>query len=286
MRHHIIGLEGLPGSGKTTYLRRLKNDPKTPFFIRKYEEGELNPIDLGYCAVMSKATYAQLLDDFHDIKQEIKDVSRVHDDFFITAYTKVFRPSFDDAFYQAFGQYELHRYADFKTFKATYMKLWQSFAKTYDKNSLYLFGGAVLQNHFELLLLHYKLDFDAMQSYFKAMIKALAPLNPLILYIKETDIKKTIFTTAEKRKTSDKEHFKDWIDMVIESFKAFPSAKEKGYVGFEGALKFYHDEQRFELNLLKTRVMDGKIFALDNDYDAVYQQILKEVQDHLDSNKA
>ena len=284
MKHHIIGLEGLPGSGKTTYLRRLEKDLKTSVTIKKYEEGELNPIDLGYCAVMSKATYAQLLDDFHDIQEAIKNVSMMHDDFVVTAYTKVARPSFDDPFYQTFGQYELHRYADFSTFKATYMKLWKAFAKQYDAKTIYFFGGAFLQNHFELLFLHYNLSKQAMQEYFKAMMKALAPLNPLILYIQESDIKKTILSVAKQRQTSDHVNFKDWIEMVIESFEAFPSAKEKGYRGFEGALKFYHDEQQFELDLLKTPAIASHVFKLNDDYDAVYQQILKAIQSRLDQD--
>ncbi len=282
MKHNIIFLEGLPGSGKTTYLRRLKKDLRNKVEMKMYEEGMINPIDLGYCAVMPHAIYTNYLNRFEAIKDSIEQVSMNHEDFVVTAFTKISRPTLDDPFYHVFGKYQLDQYADFETFKSTYIALWEKFSKNYKDDKLYLYGGAFLQNHFEILYLRYGLSKVEMMDYFKALIKTLKPLNPLIVYIKQQNIKQTIDLTAKKRTKEQTNGYKDWIDMVIDSFDSLPLAKAKGYTGLEGAYRFYEDEQQFELELLNNVSSETLSITLNKNYDHVYYDLYNYVKKSIE----
>jgi len=284
MPHHIIFLEGLPGSGKTVYSRRLSEDLTVNRPIKQYEEGALNPIDLGYLSVMSHAEYQTMLTRFSHMANDIENVSMQLGDVIITAFTKVKRPRFDDPFYEVFSSHQLINKADFKTFKRIYFALWQQFAQQHDKKTLYLYGGAFLQNHYEVLWLKYGLTQTQMRQYFKELITHIKPLNPLVVYIKQRNIQKTINRVAEKRKASQTGAFKDWFDMVIESLASMPLTKSKGYEHQDGAYRFYEDEQAFECSLLPTLPVKNIQLTLDEDYDEPYRSLLTYVNQHTTLN--
>ncbi len=274
MRHQIIFLEGLPGSGKTVYSKRLRDDLRQNHPIKQFEEGELNPIDLEYISVMSHAEYQTLLTRFKTIKAEIEAASMRLKDYIITAFTKVRRPSFDDPFYEAFSAHQLTEKADFETFKQTYYALWEAFAKQHDGQTLYIYGGAFLQNHYEALWLKYGLNEQEMRQYFIGFIATLQPLNPLVVYLKQTNLKATISRVANQRKASQTGAFKDWFDLVKASLSAMPLSESKGYLGEAGAYRFYHDEQTFETELLPSLQAATLQLDLNDDYEKPHQTLL------------
>ncbi len=277
MRTNIIFLEGLPGSGKTVFSRRLENDFKMLMPIKKYEEGELNPLDFGYLAIMDKTEYKHLLTQFNDIRDDIEAVSTNLGSFIMTAFTKVKRPSLDDAFYQTFSRYQLTEVNDFEYFKKTTFNLWKAFVESYDQDTLYLYGGAFLQNQYEALWLKYGLNLKEMQDYFKELINIIKPLNPLIIYIYQPNVSAAIKRTAKKRQAIYTGAFKDWFELVKASLMNMPLAKQKGYLEDEGAYRFYRDEQTFECEILKQKYYNHIKVELNNDYDAVYNQIYESV---------
>ncbi len=62
---NIIIIEGLPGSGKTTFAQQLYDDlkalGKNP---KRFLEGEMHPIDFAWIAVLTDEQYQALLKDY------------------------------------------------------------------------------------------------------------------------------------------------------------------------------------------------------------------------------
>lgn len=272
MKHKMIFIEGLPGSGKTTFLKRLndyfnKNNIQTRF----YTEGDLHPIDLAWCAILSKEEYESTLQKYVTYQDQIKSLTKPYEDKYILAYTKVRVDDKDANFFDELGKYEIYRADDFEQFKNTHLKLWKSFQPD---NHVYLFECIYLQNHINELILKFNKSKEEIISYFKTLMNQVKEHNPLLLYIKQKDVRKTLEHTIEQRR-SDNPTYKDWIDLVIDYFEQAPYAKELNYLGYEGAIRYFIDRNNLELNIIKEIGIDVVVFELDGDYDTVFEQIKK-----------
>ena len=77
---HVFFIEGLPGSGKTTFAARLEKTLKSEgYSVARYGEGMQNPLDLAWIAILSNDAYFDLLKRYpaysesiraHTVKQE------------------------------------------------------------------------------------------------------------------------------------------------------------------------------------------------------------------------
>jgi hypothetical protein len=88
----------------------------------------------------------------------------------------------------------------------------------------------------------------------------------------------TLSRITEERRTNDKSLYKDWIDLVTQYFEETKFGKVKGYVGYNGALKYFKDRQNIELEVLDKIKIDKKIVSLDKDYDEVFNEIIKDLK--------
>jgi len=278
MRHRLLLLEGLPGSGKTTYAKRIADTLKrSGLSVRQFNEGELNPFDLGYCALMDAPTFKRHLEHYDEIKEAILANTMKQGDNHVIAYTKVRRPSLSDSFYKDFAAHEVSRLKSPDAIKETYLAHWRAFAATDDENTVFIYGGAFFQNHIDALLLRYDLDQNAIRRYFHDLIESLRPLDPLILYIRQENPKTTILETAAKRTAEKTGGFKDWFEMVMDEIAAMPLSAQKGYRGQEGALRYFTDEQQTELSVLADLPVAKRVITLAGDYEKTY----REISDHL-----
>ncbi|MEC9484926.1 MAG: adenylyl-sulfate kinase [Candidatus Izemoplasma sp.] len=78
---HIIFIEGNPGSGKTTYAKRLKTTLENKGYkVKQYQEGDLHPIDLAWCAIVDESTYVDILNRYPMLENDIKQYTKHIDD--------------------------------------------------------------------------------------------------------------------------------------------------------------------------------------------------------------
>ena len=271
-------IEGIPGSGKTTYAQRLfehlKSSGKS---VVLYSEGDLHPIDLAWCSIMKSEDFTSLTEKYSKYRDQILAHSKFNEDTVITAYTKVRVEDSDASFFDDFSPYEIYRTKDFNHFKDTHITLWETFNTDHKKDTIYIFECIFLQNHINELNLKFGLFEAEIQKYFQELINTLSNLETYILYIKPLNIKKTFDKVIEERK-SNNENYKDWIDLVIEYLENTKLGKTLGYSGYEGALRYFEDRQKLECNLLEKLDTNKIIFEQDGNYDLVFTSI----KEHLD----
>ena len=275
--HKMIFIEGLPGSGKTTFAKRLKeylesNNQK----VLQLSEGDLHPIDLAWCSIIDRDTFNVLMLRYARYKEEIFKLSKFTDEQVITAYTKVRVDKEDDAFYSDFSKYEIYRTESFEHFKNTHLDLWSKFDGQPDM--VYIFECIFLQNHINELVLKFNKSEEEIYDYFNDLMSKVSKYNPVVFYIKQIDVIENLDKIIKERVTNDPTRFKDWIDLVVEYFEGTKFGKELGYIGKPGALQYFKDRQELELRTLKQATYDSNVYDLSNfDYDIIFEQMKKDI---------
>ena len=81
-----IVLAGPNGSGKSTLVNKLAGEfPK----LHVCREGDYNPIDLAWCALMSQTQYERVLETYKELEAEIRKNTTVEKEEYIVTYTKI-----------------------------------------------------------------------------------------------------------------------------------------------------------------------------------------------------
>ena len=268
-------IEGIPGSGKTTYAQRLYDHLQSQGeSVELYSEGYLHPIDLAWCSIIRTDKFNALTEKYSAYRDQILTHSKFMKDTVVTAYTKVKVDDQDSAFFDDFSPYEIYRTKDFHHFRDTHLALWETFNDSHEEDTIYIFECIYLQNHINELKLKFSLAEDDMLEYFQQLLDKLSNFETTVFYIKPLNIKETFDRVIDERK-SNNENYKDWIDSVIEYLEGTKLGKELGYIGYNGALRYFKYRQKLECNLLKKLAINKVIFEQHGDYDIVFDMIIE-----------
>ena len=276
MRHQILFIEGLPGSGKTTFAKKLKKYYESKGIrVVQFSEGDLHPIDLAWCSIMKKEEFEHVLKKYSFMKDEILRQTKLEDDMYITAYTRVRHEDVTKAFYDDMKPYEIYANKNLNEFLEAHLKRYTYFSEHHDQDTLYIFECVFLQNHITELILNHNKDKEQMIAYFKMLAQPLLKLNPIIFYIYQMDIKHTLQKIIEERRTDQPEKYRDWIDEVTIYLESTQHAKDLDFLGKEGMLRYGKYRQNLEVKVMKKLGISHKIFELDIDYDKVFEDMKK-----------
>lgn len=274
MKPKIFFIEGNPGSGKTTYAKRLSQSlTEKGYHVKMYQEGDLHPIDLAWCAILTKDEYYGILAHYPLLKDEIIGLTQPMDDLFVVAYTKVNPKIAPQSFYKELSNFEIYQNYSLKYFKDMHHKLWNRFGNEALNDTIYIFECVFIQNHINELILKFNLDKSSIIQYFDDLISPLRVLDPYILFIEQKDVEVCINHISDERKTDDPTKFKDWFDLVIDYFHNTRFANELGYTNYQGIIKYFIDRQNLSLELLSKLNLSHNILELYQDFDDVYQRL-------------
>lgn len=253
-------IEGIPGVGKTTYAKKLRDKlTEQGKDVIMYEEGDSHPADMAWQAYLNKKEYDDFITecknvweklkkpkDFTEIIELIEKQTRIENNQHILAYTRIGFP-FDD-YWKTVDSVADKEICDgrssFEMFRDIHLVRWKNFAdKASESDTVHIFECAFLQNHITELMGTYNLDRDFILDYFKKLIKTAEKLQPEIIYIKTDDIKKVIDLAAEERVGS----YGKWIDRVAEWVSERPYGKVHNLSGIEGFYKYC--QARYDMDL-------------------------------------
>ncbi len=272
-------IEGLPGSGKTTFSRRLEEVLSADDIrVKRYSEGDLHPLDLAWIAIMNEKDYRFYLEKYHDLADKIKAHTIKEDGNYLVAYMKIPLENHHQNFDADFGAFEIYRTKDIDAFKKMHLKRWLRFAQTRDPNTLYIFECVFLQNHINELLLNFNLTETEIHVYLNALLSTLKPMQSILYYIEQADVENRIAFVSEQRKTNNKALFKDWIDLVIAYIAKQKNAQKMGYTGYEGILAYFKRRQAVEVKLLPHLKTNTHTVRLTDDYDIPFQEITNHIK--------
>lgn len=267
MRNRLILVEGIPGAGKTTNARKLKEELiKEGETVILYEEGMSHPADMAWNAYLSNNEYNDFLSKCFDmyettektiskdeLRNRIEFQARYEDSHVILAYTRIDFPEM--CYWNLIESIASKEICDgrrsLEEFKNIHLRRWKNFCnKALEDNNTYIFECAFLQNHiFELMGVYEKSD-EEILDYLKDLINTVKPLNPLIVYIESGNVKNVLMQAANERKSPDPSR-RDWIDEISDWVSNMNYGKNHNLKGQEGLLSFCKERERIDKMVLE-----------------------------------
>ncbi|MCL2060108.1 MAG: thymidylate kinase [Oscillospiraceae bacterium] len=264
MATKLILIEGIPGSGKSTFARKIAQwYQNRGVAVNLYIEGQSHPADLGWNACVPAALYENLLEKYEPLRAKIVEKTVFEADTAIIAYTLV--ETDDKNFYKELAAYEVYdgRVSDDVFFNRHYDR-WRAFAHSAaSKNELNIFECAFMQNHVNELLFWRNADEHTVISHHNKLIDMVKCLSPLVIYLSQSDIRETIQRIARERIYKDNGN---WIDHCIAYCENSPYGKRNGIKGFDGAMQIFTIRKQLEMKIL-TQLPAPHIVINNDDYN-------------------
>ena len=233
-------IEGLQGSGKSTLVEKLL---KTHEGFTAVHEGDYSPVELAWCAYVSRDKYEEILKKYATISDDIKKKTVSEGDKRIICYTQIMTDI--PGFHKDLEQYEIYNgrvsLADFKDIVLTRYRNWGT-----DKN---IFECSIFQNAVEDMILFRCMSDEEIIDYYREVHEALKDKEYRILYLEAEDLRGNLSVIRKER--SDDKGNELWFPLMMGYFNDSPYAKAKGVSGEEELLKHFEHRQRLELEIIR-----------------------------------
>jgi len=233
-------IEGLQGSGKSTLLNKFaKQYPDYPV----YREGDYNPVELAWNALLTYEQYQKMLTKYEYLKEDIIRHTVVEDDTHIVAYTLILAEN--RQFYQDMEQYELYNgRVSFSHFHEVIMKRYQMYGKGNG-----LFECSFFQNSIETMMLFYEMNDTAIYDFYQEAFSYMKDKNFQLIYLDSENIRNSILQIKKER--VDEQGLECWFPLMMEYLKASPYGKRMGYQNLDDLIKHLARRRELELGIIQ-----------------------------------
>ena len=249
-------VEGLQGSGKSTFVGKLSE--KYPGYT-VYREGDYSPIELAWCALVSKEKYEEILDKYSDLKPQIEEKSHEENGNVIVCYTKVVTDRRE--FYQELEEYEIYNGRktsdEFRSIVLNRYKRWEG-----DDS---IFECSLFQNTVEDMILYRNATDEEIFELYKETAKTLEGKKIHIAYIKTEDIKANIDVIRKER--SDDKGNELWFPLMLQFFDNSPFAKANNVSGEQALMDHLKHRQELEIRLCEELFPGKYTILISKGYD-------------------
>jgi len=270
MKTKLIMIEGIPGSGKSTFAQRIADlYTKRGLKVNLYNEGGFHPTDLAWNACIPVESLNSVLAPYESFRNEIDKNTHIEDDYAIISYTQV--KTDDKAFFKEMEAREVYdNRVPFDVFDELHRKRWSAFGKqAKEKNELTVFECALLQNHVSELMLLRLADIEALKTHVSTLIQTVAELSPILIYLSQPNVRETIGRVAKQRVFENG----NWIDGIIHYSENTPYGKLHNIKGFEGAVQIFEERKRMEIEIIKSLPISSIILENPNyDWIALWKE--------------
>ncbi|ABX42582.1 P-loop NTPase family protein [Lachnoclostridium phytofermentans] len=239
-------IEGIPGSGKTTFARML-GDKLTELNheVHLYVEGDLHPADMAWCACLTQEEYDTVCNQYPEHREDFERNITKWKDYVILAYIKV--PSISEELFSYFESKELYDgRVNMELFCGIHQSRWEKFGK--EATGIQIFECALLQNAVNELLLFRGAEEETITNYIIKLIETVKNLNPVILYL-DVDVNTAIERAVRERVDGDGNRV--WENRVAEYVENSLYGKKNGLKGVEGMYRYYRERKQLERKILE-----------------------------------
>jgi len=158
------------------------------------------------------------------------------------------------------ADYADYDFPDFETERKKILEKWRLFAEGCKKDTIYVFNCIFLQNPMCETMMRFGMDDSGSQNYISEIAEIIKPLNPVIIYIDQPDVKEAVDRVLDERGNG-------WLDAVIDYHTSQGYGKQNGLSDYGGYIQCLEERKVRELKILR---------ALDIDYYTVSQDIKTE----------
>lgn len=272
MAAKLIIVEGLPGSGKSTTAEVLyKLLRGKGIKAELYTEGNIDhPADFEGVAYFTKEEFIQLKKIYFKSDKLLEETKLEYEKGYIIPYKKLEREKqiiFEEDLYEEILKRDIYE-MPLKTYKNLIISRWKEFVANYiDKNIVLIFECCFIQNPVTVSMLRDNTSNEFTKSYIMELAEIILPLEPLLLYVEQENLKKSFNNAINARP-------KEWFQGFTDYYTKQGYGLANNLSGPEGlidilearrkleseifdllALKKYKiDNSKFDIELLKERV--------------------------------
>ena len=283
MVNRLILVEGIPGAGKTTTARKIRDQLISEGKdVVLYEEGTLHPADMAWHAYLTKEEYesfiSRCLEEYEkrdivisqdELRKRIEDQVRREGDHIILAYTRIDFP--DPTFWKLTDEVASKEIFDGRRslleFTEIHLNRWTRFSEEAVKSEqISIFECAFLQNHiFELLAVHEK-SCDEIYEHLHRLLETVKALEPVLVYIEPSSIEGAVNQAAKERRSPD-DPDNDWINQIAAWVARSRFGRSRGLQGIEGVYAFCRERLRIDKLMIERLGIPVTIVYRDVDFN-------------------
>ena len=119
---------------------------------------------------------------------------------------------------------------------------WRAFAEHCEEDRIYVFNCVLLQNPLCETMMRFDFPEETTEAYIRKIVEIIRPLEPVVLYLKNTEIAASVTRAAPERP--------GWLEAVIDYHCGGAYGRRIGARGLEGYLRCLEDRQTRELGIL------------------------------------
>ncbi|WP_058703538.1 hypothetical protein [Exiguobacterium indicum] len=266
MSTKIYLIEGLPGSGKTTTaeaLTRLLQEQQTDTHL--HIEGDLNhPADYESIAYLTLSEWTDFQSKYASL--DVLRFAEMFNDYVLVSYrqwqSKQDVPEAALTFLQARDIYEL----PFELYQSLIFKKWEAFVtQALTTDTTYVFECCFLQNPLTMGLIKYDLPEETLRAYIERITTIIAPLQPVLVYVDQTDVEKSFRKALNERPT-------EWADGFVSYYTEQAYGMNHSLSGVEGTIVILQVRQALERQLLEMLPFRIEVFG-NEDFSVEARQV-------------
>ena len=262
--NRIYIIEGLPCSGKSTTSAFIAEELGKKHNVCYVDEGTgEHPADYEFHAFLSSAD----LQNFNSTEQTtILSVSHNSHNGIIVPLS-----SFSGELFERLLQFKIYDFLPWETEYPIMLEKWTDFVNNTDDSSVYVFNCVLLQNPMCETMMRFNFSVKKSQEYINKIAEIIKPLNPVVIYLKNDDIRSSVEKASGERE--------GWLEGVIAYHVDGAYGKSINAQGFEGYIACLRERQNRELRILSQ--LDIESVVIDNShrdwhkaYDTIKESIL------------
>lgn len=255
MKRNNYFVEGLQGSGKTTFVKRL-SDRLSDYKV--FREGDHSPIELAWCAYVTEEEYGNVLRSYPTLDTEIKEKTVAEGDRRIICYTQILTDVPD--FHKNLEKFEIYNgNLDKEAFENV---IFERFRKWDGEGQI--FECSIFQNIIENQMLYLRMPDDEILDFYRRLKDVLADKLYKIIYLDVDDIQGGIEVIRKER--ADDQGNELWFPLMLKYLEESPYGKEHGLTGLEGLLMHLERRKALEHRIIDEIFKENTIVVKSKDY--------------------
>ena len=159
---------------------------------------------------------------------------------------------FDEGMPDHPADYDNYDFPDFETERKLILEKWRDFISNSLDNTIYVFNCIFLQNPMCETMMRFGMSETESSEYISEIADIIRPMNPFIIYLKQSNIKNAIEDVLTERG-------EEWLNAVIGYHIEQGYGIQNNLSGFDGYISCLEERQKRELNILNNVNLDYKI---------------------------